>query len=122
MFSGGCHCGQVRFELRTDKRMILDCNCSICTKKGFLHLIVEAEEFRLLRGEHAVHEYRFGTGAAKHRFCGQCGIHSYYLPRSHPQGISVNARCLDDWANLRDLFEIQHFEGSAWEENIHSIR
>lgn len=74
---------------------VLDCNCSICRMAGFLHLIVPAARFRLLSGADDLAEYTFNTGVAKHRFCRHCGIKSFYVPRSHPDGIDVNARCLD---------------------------
>ena len=94
---GGCHCGRVRFELDAPAAPdVLDCNCSICRMTGFLHLIVPASRFRLLSGADDLTEYTFNTGAAKHRFCRHCGIKSFYVPRSHPDGFSVNARCLDD--------------------------
>ena len=93
---GGCHCGRVRFEVDAPARLqVLDCNCSICRVTGFLHLIVPQRAFRLLSGADALSEYTFGTGTAKHRFCRHCGIKSFYVPRSHPDGIDVNARCLD---------------------------
>ena len=93
---GGCHCGRVRFEVdATAAPEVLECNCSICTMTGFLHLIVPAARFRLLSGADDLVEYTFNTGAAKHLFCRHCGIKSFYVPRSHPDGWSVNARCLD---------------------------
>ena len=96
---GGCHCGRVRFEVDAAANPdVLDCNCSICRMTGFLHLIVPAARFRLLVGQDALVEYTFNTGTAKHRFCRHCGIKSFYVPRSHPDGFSVNARCLDDVA------------------------
>jgi hypothetical protein len=92
---GGCHCGRVRFEVDAPAQLdVLDCNCSICRMTGFLHLIVPAQRFRLLAGADALTEYTFNTGAAKHRFCRHCGIKSFYIPRSHPDGVDVNARCL----------------------------
>jgi hypothetical protein len=94
---GGCHCGRVRFEVDAPAALeVLDCNCSICRMTGFLHLIVPATRFRLLAGADALTEYAFNTGTAKHRFCRHCGIKSFYIPRSHPDGIDVNVRCLDD--------------------------
>ena len=94
---GGCHCGRVRFEVSAPARIeALDCNCSICRMSGFLHLIVPASRFRLVTGEDALTEYTFNTGAAKHRFCSSCGVKSFYVPRSHPDGIDVNVRCLDE--------------------------
>jgi hypothetical protein len=93
---GGCHCRRVRFEVDAPARLeALDCNCSICRMSGFLHLIVPASRFRLLSGAEDLGEYTFNTGAAKHRFCRHCGIKSFYVPRSHPDGIDVNVRCLD---------------------------
>ncbi len=94
---GGCHCGRVRFEVEAPAQIdALDCNCSICRMTGFLHLIVPASRFRLLAGEDALIDYRFNTGTARHRFCRHCGIKPFYVPRSHPDGIDVNVRCLDD--------------------------
>lgn len=93
---GGCHCRRVRIEVDAPARIeVLDCNCSICRMTGFLHLIVPAARFRLLSGDDDLTEYRFNTGAARHLFCRHCGIRSFYVPRSHPDGYSVNARCLD---------------------------
>ena len=94
--SGGCHCGRVRFQVQAPAQIeVLDCNCSICAMTGYLHLTVPAAQFRLLRGEDALSCYQFNTGTARHLFCRVCGIKSYYVPRSHPDGFSVNARCLD---------------------------
>jgi hypothetical protein len=93
---GGCHCRRVRFEVDAPARIdVLDCNCSICRMTGFLHLIVPSSRFRLVEGEDALTEYRFNTGAARHLFCKHCGIKSFYVPRSHPDGYSVNARCIE---------------------------
>jgi hypothetical protein len=93
---GGCHCRRVRFEVDAPADVeALDCTCSICRMSGFLHLIVPASRFRLLAGADDLLEYTFNTGAAKHRFCRHCGIKSFYVPRSHPDGIDVNVRCLD---------------------------
>ena len=93
---GGCHCGRVRFEVQAPAALqALDCNCSICRMSGFLHLIVPADRLRLLSGGEAIVEYTFNTGTAKHRFCRHCGIKSFCIPRSHPDGIDVNVRCID---------------------------
>lgn len=94
--TGGCHCRRVRFEVDAPADVeVLDCNCSMCRMTGFLHLIVPAPRFRLTAGEDALQEYRFNTGTARHLFCRHCGIKSFYVPRSHPDGFSVNLRCLD---------------------------
>lgn len=92
---GGCHCGRVRFEVDAPARIeALDCNCTICAKSGYLHLIVPQSAFRLLQGADQLSEYRWGTGAARHLFCRVCGVKSFYVPRSNPDGIDVNVRCL----------------------------
>ena len=93
---GGCHCGAVAFEVEAPARVtVSDCNCSVCRMSGFLHLIVPAARFRLLRGAEELSEYRFNTGTARHLFCRRCGVKSFYVPRSNPDGYSVNLRCLD---------------------------
>ena len=93
---GGCHCGRVQFEVDAPARIeALDCNCSLCSMTGFLHLIVPRERFRLVAGEADLTTYTFNTGVAKHLFCSHCGIKSFYIPRSNPDGVDVNVRCLD---------------------------
>lgn len=93
---GGCHCGRVRFEVDAPAAIeALECRCSICRMSGYLHLIVPAARFRLVSGSESLADYRFNTGVAKHRFCRHCGIKAFYVPRSHPDGIDVNVRCLD---------------------------
>jgi len=82
---------------------------------GYLHLIVERSRFRLLQGEDSLTTYRFNTGTAQHRFCKVCGIKSFYVPRSHPDGISVNARCLDP--GTVTAMEAKPFDGSNWEQS-----
>ena len=119
-YSGGCHCGAVRFTVAVDKHEASDCNCSICKKKGFLHLIVPPERFTLLSGEDVLTTYTFNTGTAKHTFCRICGIHSFYRPRSHPDRFDVNVRCLDDYAISQ--FQILPFDGVHWEQNVHLLR
>lgn len=111
---GGCHCRRVRFEVQAPAELVLyECNCSICAMVGYQHLIVKAEAFRLLQGAESLTQYRFNTGAAQHLFCAVCGVKSYYVPRSHPDGISVNARCLDEGTvRQRSLLP---FDGQHWE-------
>jgi len=118
-YQGGCHCGRVRFTVTTNLEKIIDCNCSICMKKGFLHLIVERSQFHLLSSPDAVALYQFNTKTAKHYFCSVCGIHSYYIPRSHPDKIDVNVRCLEG-VDLQGL-AIQPFNGQEWETNKHTL-
>ncbi|HMD75213.1 MAG TPA: GFA family protein [Steroidobacteraceae bacterium] len=112
---GGCHCGRVRFEVIAPAILqVDDCNCSICRKAGFLHLIVPAERFKLLTGREALTTYSFNTHTAKHLFCSTCGIKSFYVPRSHPDGFSVNARCLDG-GTVEDM-QIRAIDGLQWEK------
>ena len=119
-YEGGCHCGAVRFQVIVDRWEVQDCNCSICRKKGFLHLIVPTQKFNLLKGQDILTTYTFNTHTAKHTFCGICGIHSFYHPRSHPDCIDVNIRCLDE--DIISQFEVKPFDGANWEQNVHKIR
>jgi hypothetical protein len=114
IYEGGCHCGRVRFRVDGDLAETELCNCSMCTKKGFLHLIVPPERFELLSGGDALTVYEFNTGVAKHKFCRTCGIHPFYVPRSDPDKIDVNVHCLDgvDAGALRPRL----FDGRNWEE------
>ena len=95
-YEGGCHCNRVRFRVNADLASVIVCNCSICTKKGIIHLIVLPQQFELLSGQDDLTTYTFNTGVAKHTFCRHCGIHPFYVPRSDPDKIDVNARCIDD--------------------------
>ena len=113
--AGGCHCGRVRFEVRAPARIsVSECNCSICSKAGYLHVIVPAGGFNLLSGRDVLTTYTFNTGAAKHLFCSVCGVKSFYVPRSHPDGFSINARCLDP--GTVESMTVTPFDGRNWEE------
>jgi len=117
---GSCHCGAVTFEvLAPDEVELIDCNCSMCARTGYLHLIVPKERFRLLTGKRKLTTYQFNTKEAKHLFCSVCGIKSFYVPRSHPEGYSVNFRCLnaDDFKSILTT----EFDGKNWEENAGSL-
>jgi hypothetical protein len=112
---GGCHCGAVRFEVEAPAVVeAFECNCSICAKTAFLHLIVPEARFKLLAGSDALATYSFNTGVAKHLFCRNCGVKAFYRPRSNPDGWSVNARCLD--AGTVERLEIKPFDGRNWEQ------
>ncbi len=114
--TGGCHCGAVRFEVDLpDAIEVEDCNCSICAKSGNIHVIVPAARFRLVEGADNLTRYTFNTGAAQHLFCQTCGVKSYYIPRSNPDGVAVTWRCLDDWQSLE--VTINRFDGQNWETN-----
>jgi len=117
---GGCHCGKVRFEVEAPTDIdALSCTCSMCSKSGFLHLIVAADQFRITAGEDNLSDYRFNTGIAKHLFCKSCGVKAFYVPRSHPEGWSVNVHCINR-ETVRSL-SVTGFDGDNWEANINSI-
>lgn len=114
---GGCHCGRVRFRARVDMDLLSQCSCSVCTKKGILHLPASRADFELLQGKHALSVYTFGSGVAQHTFCTHCGMHAFYVPRSQPDRLSVNARCLDDidGPSLAPK-PARFFDGRHWED------
>ncbi len=118
---GGCHCGAVTFEvLAPDEVEVVDCNCSMCSKMGYLHLMVPKERFHLLSGADKSTTYQFNTKVAKHLFCSVCGIKSFYVPRSHPDGYSVNFRCLTP-TDFRDV-RITPFDGAHWEQHAAELK
>ena len=118
--TGGCHCGRVRFEITAPADIeASQCNCSICSKSGYLGLAVSRSRFELLSGEDCLETYTFNTGVAKHLFCRYCGIKSFYVPRSHPHGYNVNVRCLDA-GTIRNV-TIRPFNGQEWEKHSHEF-
>jgi hypothetical protein len=118
-YQGSCHCGAVRFVVEAPEHLEVErCNCSICSKAGFLHLIVPAGQFELLSGQDALATYTFNTGVARHTFCRHCGIKPFYTPRSNPDGIDVNVNCLD----TRPVsVAITEFDGRNWEQHAHTL-
>ncbi|HEX3593914.1 MAG TPA: GFA family protein [Polyangiaceae bacterium] len=118
--TGGCHCGAVRFRATLRTFAMSECNCSLCSMKGYLHVIVPKEDFELLSSDATYSTYRFNTKVAQHHFCRTCGVHSFYVPRSHPDGFSLNGRCLD--AVDLGWFEPTRFDGQNWEASIHTLR
>jgi hypothetical protein len=120
--AGGCHCGAVRFEVQTLETIeVEDCNCSMCAKTGFLHLIVPQSRFRLLTNAEAISTYTFNTGVAKHLFCKTCGVKAFYVPRSNPDGYSVNLRCLDDPKSFAEV-RIVNFDGrNDWDAQAQAL-
>ena len=117
---GGCHCRRVRFEVDAPADLVVQqCNCSLCRMSGFWHLIVPMARFRLLSGGGELTEYTFNTGVARHRFCRVCGVKSFYIPRSNPDGVDINTRCLDD-GTVASLMVVP-FDGQNWEANAGSL-
>jgi len=120
IYSGGCHCRAIRFEVEANENITCqDCNCSICSKSGYLHLIVPKSKFKLLQGKDNLTTYTFDSGEAKHLFCKICGIKSFYIPRSNPDGFDINVRCLD-----KQPLEItiEQFDGKNWEQHAHELK
>ncbi len=119
IYEGGCHCEAIRFEVEAPEKIKCgDCNCSICSKSGYLHLIVPKSRFKLIRGEQNLTTYMFNTGVAQHRFCQTCGIKSFYVPRSNPDGYDINVRCLEP-----EPIELvtEPFDGKNWELHAHKL-
>ncbi len=118
-YQGSCHCQAIRFEIEAPEVLEADlCNCSICSKSGFLHLILPLSKFKLLCGEDAITTYTFNTGVARHTFCRYCGVKPFYTPRSNPDGIDINVNCLDTKAARINITE---FDGRNWEQNADSL-
>ena len=118
---GGCHCGQVRFEVESPADIeVNECNCSVCCLTGYLHLIVRKNKFKLISGQEELSIYQFNTNIAKHFFCTNCGIKSFYIPRSNPDGYSVNARCLNP--ETVTSMTINTFDGRNWENHADKLR
>jgi hypothetical protein len=120
VIGGGCHCGRVRFEVAGTPTTVLVCNCSICTKKAYLHWIVPRDDVRVLSGADDLTTYTFNTGVAQHHFCRVCGCAPFYVPRSDPDKLDVNARCLDD-LDLGAL-AVETFDGVHWEAHYEVYR
>lgn len=119
-YAGGCHCGNVRFTVEVDEHVARECNCSVCFKKGFIHVIVPKEKFTYHGPADALTTYTFNTHVAKHTFCRICGVQPFYIPRSHPNGVSANLRCFD--GDAFDDFDVQPFDGRNWEKSVGQIR
>lgn len=120
LYQGSCHCRAVTFEVDAPEEIIAqDCNCSICAKAGFLHLIVPKSKFRQLTGADDLARYTFNTGTAQHFFCKICGIKPFYIPRSNPDGVDVNVRCLD--TPIPSLV-IEPFDGRNWEQHAELLK
>jgi hypothetical protein len=119
IYQGSCHCGTIEFQIEAPEAVeVEDCNCSICYMTGFLHLIVPRSKFKLIKGEDAIVTYRFNTRIAQHTFCQTCGVKPFYIPRSNPDGVDVNLRCLHP---LPKSVKIVPFDGQNWEANAASL-
>jgi len=118
-YQGSCHCGAIKFEVEAPEHLeASECNCSICSKSGYLHLIVPKSKLTLLQGGDHFAAYQFNTGVAKHTFCKRCGIKPFYIPRSNPDGYSVNVRCLD---TRPTSISVEQFDGVRWEDHGYAL-
>ncbi len=118
-YHGGCHCGAVQFVVEAPESVeVEDCNCSICSMSGYLHLIVPSSKFRMLAGEDMLTTYRFNSGVAQHYFCKRCGIKPFYRPRSNPDGVDVNLNCLRE---RPAQVTVVPFDGRNWEANAAAL-
>lgn len=119
IYPGSCHCGAVTFEVEApDHLEVENCNCSICSKAGYRHLIVPGSRFTLITGEDNLTTYTFNSGVAKHTFCRTCGVKPFYIPRSNPDGVDVNVNCLDPQPASMTVVD---FDGRNWEQNAHTL-
>ena len=117
-YEGACHCGALQFRLNTrPPSALLRCNCSICELEDFLHWIMPLSHFEWISGE--ANTYRFGSGVARHTFCPTCGVKPFYFPRSNPDGVSINARCVPG-LNWRAL-PVDEFDGQHWEQHAATL-
>ena len=113
-YKGSCHCGRVAFEVEGDLREVLECNCSLCARKGSLLWFVPRDKLHLAMPEENASTYTFNKHAIKHRFCGTCGIHPYAEatdPRTGTPMAAINVRCLDSVDP--DQLAVKHFDGRA---------
>ena len=118
---GSCHCKQIQFEVLGEKNIkVLYCTCSICSILNYKHYIVDKAQFKLLKGKKYLSTYTFNTNVAKHLFCKNCGIKSFYIPRSHPDSVSVNLNCIH--SKTINKVKIIKFDGKHWNKNINKIK
>jgi len=111
---GGCHCGRIAFRVSGEVEGAEICNCSICHMKGYVHWYVTRDRFELLTPEGEYSTYRFNTRVARHHFCPICGVAPFYIPRSDPDKIDVNLRCVEG-VDLAAI-SLTTFDGRHWEE------
>ncbi len=118
-YKGSCHCGVIQFEVEAPDIIEAEsCNCSVCSKSGFLHLILPLANFKLLAGSESMTTYSFNTHVAKHTFCKICGVKPFYTPRSNPDGIDININCLD---TKPKSVTVNAFDGQNWEQNAYKL-
>ncbi len=114
-YTGGCHCGQVRFEVDLNLGTVYACNCSLCSKMGWRLAFVPESDFRLLQGQAALSDYQFNKKHIHHYFCRHCGVRSFGQGHdgSGKQTYSINVRCLDDVGETADDLPLHRFDGKS---------
>lgn len=113
LYRGSCHCGRIAFEVEGALGEVIDCNCSICQRKGALLWFVPRQNLRLLTPEENIRSYTFGKERIRHQFCPHCGIHPFGLgemPAGQPMA-AINVRCLED-VDLTTL-KVKHYDGRS---------
>ena len=110
---GSCHCGRVTFAVQAKLDYVVECNCSICRRRGALWHGALESDLRILTGEADLALYQFGTNTAKHYFCKHCGIHPFVRPRLDPTRWAFNVLCVDG-VDAKSL-PVRHFDGENWE-------
>ena len=119
IYKGSCHCQAIKFEIEAPETIeVFECNCSVCRKFSFVHLILPLANFKLLQGQANLSSYRFNTKVANHTFCKTCGVKPFYTPRSNPDGVSVNLNAID--TPIREA-KVQKFDGQNWEDHASTI-
>lgn len=118
-YQGSCHCGKVTFEFDSSLGQVMECNCSLCRRKGAVWQPTDDTHFRILSGKDELVLYQFGTHTAKHFFCKHCGVSTFSHPRSAPDKWVVNLRCVDD-LDLSQL-KVRQFDGRNWEQAVQQV-
>jgi hypothetical protein len=112
-YKGSCHCGAVRYEVDAKLEQVMACNCSICSRAGYLLTFVPKAQFRLLSGEDAQTDYLFNKKMIHHLFCSTCGVRSFGYG-ADPQGnemVAINTRCLEG-VDVKAL-EVMAYDGAS---------
>ena len=119
-YLGSCHCRRITFEVKANIDYVVDCNCSICRRRGALWHGAKESDLRILTGEADLALYQFGTKTAKHYFCKHCGIHPFVRPRLDPTRWAFNVLCIDG-VDAKSLPQ-RHFDGEHWEDAAKAFR
>lgn len=113
-YTGSCHCGKVKYEVETDLSNVIECNCSICSRSGYVLSFVPGAQFKLLSGEDALSSYHFNKKQIDHQFCKHCGVRSFARGKK-PDGtpmFAINLRCLEG-VDLKSL-NIKQVDGKSY--------